>query len=46
MALDCPGRPRGLRALNHRRPLDLISTDVGARMVEDLLGQIDHGVFT
>ncbi len=34
------------RALNHRRPLDLISTDVGAKTVEDLLGQIDHGIFT
>jgi len=28
-----------------RTPLDMLQTDVGARMVEELLGQIDYGMF-
>lgn len=33
------------RALNGRRPLDLMASDAGAKAVEELLGQIDHGIF-
>ncbi|MBI1823362.1 MAG: DUF2384 domain-containing protein [Nitrospirae bacterium] len=31
--------------LNHRLPLDLISTEAGSQEVKDLLGRIEHGVF-
>ena len=30
--------------LSGERPLDLLDTDAGTRMVENLLGRIDHGV--
>ena len=33
------------RHLGDRAPLSLISTDIGMRMVEHLLGQIDEGMF-
>jgi putative toxin-antitoxin system antitoxin component (TIGR02293 family) len=29
--------------LNHRSPISLLNTDTGARIVEELLGQIDEG---
>ncbi|MCI0435936.1 MAG: DUF2384 domain-containing protein [Gemmatimonadetes bacterium] len=32
------------RALQGKRPLDLLETDVGARMVEQVLGRIEHGL--
>jgi putative toxin-antitoxin system antitoxin component (TIGR02293 family) len=32
--------------LANRSPLDLLSTEAGARAVEDLLGRIEHGVFS
>lgn len=32
--------------LGQRRPIDLLATPVGAAMVEDLLGRIEHGVYT
>ena len=32
------------RALQGRRPLDLLASDVGARLVEQLLGRIEHGL--
>jgi putative toxin-antitoxin system antitoxin component (TIGR02293 family) len=32
------------RALLGRRPLDLLESDVGARMVEQVLGRIEHGL--
>jgi putative toxin-antitoxin system antitoxin component (TIGR02293 family) len=32
------------RALEGRRPLDLLESDAGARMVERILGRIEHGV--
>ena len=32
------------RALQGRRPLDLLASDVGARVVERLLGRIEHGL--
>ncbi|MBK8149603.1 MAG: DUF2384 domain-containing protein [Acidobacteria bacterium] len=34
------------RALGGRTPLDLASTETGAREVEDLIGRLEHGVFT
>ncbi len=33
-------------ALDGREPLDFTRTDVGAREVEDLIGRLEHGVFT
>ena len=32
------------RALQGRRPLDLLASDVGARLVERVLGHIEHGL--
>ncbi|MEI8294252.1 MAG: antitoxin Xre/MbcA/ParS toxin-binding domain-containing protein [bacterium] len=32
-------------AMNGETPIAFCDTEVGARMVEDLIGQIDHGVF-
>ena len=32
------------RALQGRRPLDLLANDVGARLVEQELGRIEHGL--
>ncbi len=34
------------RALQQRRPLDLLESDVGARLVERVLGRIEHGVYS
>jgi putative toxin-antitoxin system antitoxin component (TIGR02293 family) len=34
------------RALGGEMPLDQLDTDVGARMVEDLLGRIAYGVYS
>jgi putative toxin-antitoxin system antitoxin component (TIGR02293 family) len=34
------------RALGGRRPMDLLESDVGARMVERVLGRIEHGVYS
>ena len=34
-----------LFAKGGRTPLSLLTTEVGARMVEELLGQIAHGMF-
>lgn len=33
-------------ALDYRIPLDLLTTEPGARAVEQLLGRIDYGVYT
>lgn len=33
-------------ALDGQRPIELLSTPVGAQLVEQLLGRIDHGVYT
>lgn len=35
---------RPTRPLGGRRPVDLLDTDEGARLVEDLLTRIDHGL--
>lgn len=34
------------RALGNETPLSLLDTEIGARRVEDLLGRIEHGVFS
>ena len=34
------------RALRGEVPLDLLATDIGARMVERVLGRIEHGVYS
>ncbi|HEY3837635.1 MAG TPA: antitoxin Xre/MbcA/ParS toxin-binding domain-containing protein [Bryobacteraceae bacterium] len=34
------------RALGGERPLDLLDTDTGARLVEDILGRIAYGVYS
>jgi len=34
------------RALGGERPLDLLDTEIGAENVLDLLGRIEHGVFS
>ncbi len=34
------------RALGGERPLDQLDTDIGARMVEDILGRIAYGVYS
>jgi putative toxin-antitoxin system antitoxin component (TIGR02293 family) len=34
------------RALGGARPLDQLDTDLGARMVEDILGRIAYGVYS
>ena len=33
-------------ALDQKRPLELLTSSVGARMVDQLLTRIDHGVYT
>lgn len=34
------------RALGGEKPIDYADTEIGAREVENLLGRIEHGVFT
>jgi putative toxin-antitoxin system antitoxin component (TIGR02293 family) len=34
------------RALGGKRPIDLLESDVGARMVERILGRIENGVYS
>ncbi|HYJ79758.1 MAG TPA: antitoxin Xre/MbcA/ParS toxin-binding domain-containing protein [Longimicrobiaceae bacterium] len=34
------------RALSGKRPIDLLETEVGARIVEKVLGRIEHGVYS
>ena len=34
------------RALGQRTPLEFMATEIGGREVEDLLGRIEHGVFS
>jgi putative toxin-antitoxin system antitoxin component (TIGR02293 family) len=35
-----------VRGLGHRVPLELARTQAGAQMVLDLIGRLDHGVFS
>lgn len=37
---------RSQRALGDAVPLDLLRTELGAREVEDLIGRLEHGVFS
>ena len=34
------------RALANERPIDLLDTDIGAQAVLDVLGRIEHGVYS
>jgi len=34
------------RALDGRRPLELLAAEEGSKLVEDVLGRIEHGVIT
>lgn len=43
-AVDWLKRPN--RALGNVRPLDLLDTDIGGENVLDVLGRIEHGVFS
>jgi len=36
---------RPARALEHQCPIDLLDTEAGIRMVRDLIGQLEHGVY-
>jgi putative toxin-antitoxin system antitoxin component (TIGR02293 family) len=53
LALQALGRNEGLRwlrepnvALGDRIPLGMLGTDAGARQVEQIIGRIEHGVFS
>jgi putative toxin-antitoxin system antitoxin component (TIGR02293 family) len=53
LAMDALGRDEGLRwlrepnvALGDRIPLGMLGTDAGARQVEQIIGRIEHGVFS
>jgi putative toxin-antitoxin system antitoxin component (TIGR02293 family) len=37
---------RANRALGGHPPIELLDTDVGARQVEEILGRIEHGVYS
>lgn len=53
-AVDLTGDPESarrwltgpVRAVGHRAPLDLIDTAAGTRLVLDVIGRLEHGVFT
>lgn len=34
------------RVLENHRPIDIIDTSIGIEMVEDLVGRIEHGVYS
>jgi putative toxin-antitoxin system antitoxin component (TIGR02293 family) len=53
LAMEALGRDEGLRwlrepnvALGKRIPLGMLGTDAGARQVEQIIGRIEHGVFS
>lgn len=53
LAIEAMGEVDGLawlhepnRALGDRVPIELLDTDVGARQVEQVIGRIEHGVFS
>jgi putative toxin-antitoxin system antitoxin component (TIGR02293 family) len=53
LALEALGRDQGLQwlrepnmALGERIPLAMLGTDAGARQVEQIIGRIEHGVFS
>jgi putative toxin-antitoxin system antitoxin component (TIGR02293 family) len=37
------GKPK--RRFDQRTPMQMLRTDLGGRMVEEMLGQIEHGMF-
>ena len=45
-AAACRWLSTPLPALAGERPLDYTATEVGAREVEDLIGRLEHGVFS
>lgn len=53
LAIDALGKDDALawlhepnRALGERAPIELLETEIGARQVEQILGRIEHGVFS
>jgi putative toxin-antitoxin system antitoxin component (TIGR02293 family) len=53
LAVEALGRAEGLRwlrdpnvVLGNRIPLEMLGTDVGVRQVEQIIGRIEHGVFS
>lgn len=53
LALDALGHDAGIQwlrepnaALGNRIPLPMLGTDAGARQVEQIIGRIEHGVFS
>jgi putative toxin-antitoxin system antitoxin component (TIGR02293 family) len=34
------------RALGNRRPIDLIGSEQGCQQVDEILGRIDHGIYS
>ena len=53
LAMEALGRDDGLQwlrepnvALGDRIPLGMLGTDAGARQVEQIIGRIEHGVFS
>lgn len=53
LAAEALGRNEGMRwlrepnvALGNRVPLSMLGTDAGARQVEQVIGRIEHGVFS
>ncbi len=53
LAIEALGRDEGLRwlrepnmALGNRVPLGMLGTDAGVRQVEQIIGRIEHGVFS
>jgi putative toxin-antitoxin system antitoxin component (TIGR02293 family) len=33
------------KRFNNRTPIEMVRTEIGGRMVEEMLGQIEHGIF-
>lgn len=53
LAIEAMGRADGLawlhepnRALGERVPLELLATEIGSRQVEQIIGRVEHGVFS
>lgn len=35
-----------LRALNYKKPLDFLDTSFGTKLIKDILGRVEHGVYS
>ena len=35
-----------LRVLNYKTPLDFLDTTFGAKLIKDILGRLEHGVYS